>query len=79
MNSFMATTLQNASVVVESRDLDLAAEIRQFVAEIDDEYLSNDYHKILDIAGKGMLTWYTIAERKPWGLTAAPAGANTNM
>jgi len=63
MNLAMATTLQDAAEHVDSRDPALAEEMRELARFIDDEYLSNDYDMILDVAGEGILTWYTIAER----------------
>ena len=76
MNLFMATTLQDAAALVEKRDEALAREMRSFALEIDDEYLSNDRDKVLDVARKGILTWYTIATRQPMakGFTPPPAG-----
>ena len=72
-NLDMATTLQDAAVFVEERDKELAGAMREFVMGIDDEYLSNDYDKILDVAGKGILTWYTTADRR---VDSAPPPAN---
>ncbi|KPK43273.1 MAG: hypothetical protein AMK72_13560 [Planctomycetes bacterium SM23_25] len=76
MNLFMATTLQDAAALVEGREAALAAEMRNFALQIDDEYLSHDPDKVLDVAGKGILTWYTIADRRPMakGFTPPPDG-----
>jgi len=81
MNLFMATTLQDAAAHVEKRDPELAEEMREFVRFMDDEYLSNDYDKILDVAGKGILTWYTVADRNCMakGFTAPPAGVDASV
>ena len=81
MNLFMATTLQDAAAFVEKRDPELAAEMRAFVRHIDNEYLSNEYDMILDVAGKGILTWYTIADRtcKLEGLTPPPDGVDASV
>ena len=81
MNLYMATTLQDAAAHVENRDPELAKEIREFVRFMDDEYLSNDYDKILDVAGKGILGWYTIADRicMPKGLTPPPGGVDASV
>ena len=78
MNLFMATTLQDAAAFVEKRDPDLAGEMREFVRFMDDEYLSNDYDTILDVAGKGILAWYTVADRTcmPKGLVRPPEGVD---
>ena len=65
LNLFMANTVQDAAMFVESRDKDLAGQMRAFAREVDDEYLSNDYDKILDVDGKGILIWYTLADRQP--------------
>ena len=76
MNLSMATTLQDAAAIVEKRDPGLAREMRTFALQIDDEYLANDREKVLDVAGKGILTWYTIADRRPMakGFTPPPDG-----
>ena len=81
MNLFMATTLQDAAAFVEARDPALAAEMREFVRFMDDEYLSNDYDKILDVAGKGILTWYSLADRTCMakGLTPPPDGVDASV
>jgi len=93
MNLFMATTLQDAAAFVERRlpvrtgartqtgDPELAEEMREFVRSIDNEYLSNDYDKILDVAGKGVLAWYTLADRvcMPKGLTPPPEGVDASV
>ena len=81
MNLFMATTLQDAAALVEKRDPDLAEDMRKFVRFMDDEYLSNDYDKILDVAGKGILTWYSLADRTCMakGLTPPPDGADASV
>ena len=63
LNLFMATTLQDSAALVEKRDPELARDMRLFVTQIDDEYLSNEYDKILDVAGKGILDLYTLADR----------------
>lgn len=63
MNLSMATTLQDAAKHVAKRDPELARELREFVRFIDNEYLSNDYDHILDVAGKGILGWYMVADR----------------
>jgi len=76
MNLFMATTLQDAAAFVEKRDRELAAEMRRFALQIDDEYLSHDYDKILDVAGKGILTWYTIADGALMSKSIIPPPAN---
>jgi hypothetical protein len=79
MNLSMATTLQDAAAFVEARDKDLAGEMRTFALEIDDEYLSNDYARILDVAGKGVLTWYTLADRSCSELTQPPDGVDGSV
>jgi len=81
MNLFMATTLQDAAAFVEERDSSLAQEMRAFVRFMDDEYLSNDYDKILDVAGKGILTWYTLADRTCMskGFTPPPEGVDASV
>jgi hypothetical protein len=81
MNLFMATTLQDAAAHVEQRDPELAEELRKFVRFLDDEYLSNDYDKILDVAGKGILTWYTLADRvcMPKGIVSPPEGVDASV
>jgi hypothetical protein len=55
--------------------------MRKFVRFIDDEYLSNDYDTILDVAHKGLLGWYTVAERmpRPEGMTPAPEGVDASV
>lgn len=81
MNLFMATKLQDAAAFVEPRDPELAEDMRKFVRFMDDEYLSNDYDKILDVGGKGILTWYTLADRvcMAKGLAPPPGGADTSV
>jgi len=81
INLSMATKLQDAAGYVDKRDPELAEELRKFVRFIDDEYLSLDYDYILDIAGKGILGWYTVAERiaRPEGMTVALAGVDTSV
>ncbi len=81
MNLSMATTLQDAARHVDKRDPDLARELREFVRFIDDEYLSNDYDHILDVAGKGILGWYRVADRSARleGMTPAPDGVDTSV
>lgn len=81
MNLFMATTLQDAAAHVEERDPELAGEMHQFVRFIDDEYLSNEYNKILDVAGKGIMTWYTVSDRTCMakGFTAPPGGVDVSV
>ena len=81
MNLSMATTLQDAAKHVDKRDPELARELREFVRFIDDEYLSNDYEHILDVAGKGILGWYLVADRsaRPEGMTPAPDGVDTSV
>jgi len=80
-NLLMATTLQDAAGHVQERDPTLAEDLRKFVRFIDDEYLSNDYDYILDVAGKGILSWYTVAERiaRPEGMMAAPKGVDASV
>ena len=79
-NLSMASNLQDAAGHVEKRDPKLAEELREFVRFIDDEYLSNDYDYILDVAGKGTLVWYTVAEQRAWlGITPAPEGVDTSV
>jgi hypothetical protein len=80
-NLLMATTLQDAAAFVEMRDKDLAGEMRKFASEIDDEYLSNDYDTILDVAGKGILNWYTLADRTCMakGFTPPPGGVDSSV
>ena len=79
MNLYMASRLQNAADHVEKRDPALAKEMRAFARHIDDEYLSNEYDKILDVASKGILGWYTLEERicMPKGFTPPAAGIDT--
>lgn len=81
MNLSMATKLQDAAGYVEQRDPEPAEELRKFVRFIDDEYLSLDYDDILDVAGKGILSWYTVAERRARseGMTPAPSGVDTSV
>lgn len=81
MNLFMATTLQDAAGHLAERDPELAREILDFVRFIDDELLSNDYDEILDIAGKGVLAWYRVADRKARseGMTPAPEGVDDSV
>jgi len=81
MNLSMATTLQDAAKHVAKRDPKLAREMREFVRFIDDEYLSNDYDHILDVAGKGILGWYRVTDRsaRPEGMTPAPDGVDTSV
>jgi len=81
MNLFMATTLQDAAAFVDARDPALAEEMREFVRLMDNEYLSNDYDKILDVAGKGILTWYTLADRTCMakGFTPPPEGVDASV
>jgi hypothetical protein len=50
-----------------------------FALEIDDEYLSNDYARILDVAGKGILTWYTLAGRVCCERTPPPDGVGGSV
>ena len=81
MNLAMATTLQDAAAFVQKRDPALAEEMRTFAHFIDDEYLSNDYDKTLDVAGKGILTWYTLADRTCMakGFTPPPDGVDASV
>jgi hypothetical protein len=81
MNLYMATTLQDAAGHVDKRDPELAEELRKLVRFIDDEYLSNDYDKILDIAGKGILSWYTLTDRTCMakGFTPPPDGVDASI
>jgi hypothetical protein len=55
--------------------------MRGFVREMDDEYLSNDYDSILDVAGKGILSWYLVADRTAPadGMEPAPAGMDASI
>ena len=80
-NLRMANTLQDAAAFVEKRDIELAGEMRAFVRQIDDEYLSNEYDKILDVARKGIMTWYTIADRTYMAksVTRPPDGADASV
>ena len=81
MNLAMATTVQDAAAFVQKRDPALAEEMRTFVRFIDDEYLSNAYDKILDVAGKGILTWYALADRRCMakGFTPPPDGVDASV
>jgi poly(3-hydroxybutyrate) depolymerase len=81
MNLSMATTLQDAAQHVAKRDPELAGELCEFVRFIDDEYLSNDYDHILDVAGKGILGWYLVADRSARfeGMTPAPDGVDSSV
>jgi hypothetical protein len=79
MNLKMATYIQDAAELVQKRDPELATEMRTFVRYIDDEYLSNDYDKILDVAGKGLLSWYGVETRecRPDSLVTPPASIDS--
>lgn len=79
MNLFMATTLQDAAAHVEKRDPELAGEMREFVRFMDDEYLSNEYDKILDVAGKGIMAWYRVKDRQPIDLQTPPDGMDGSI
>lgn len=79
MNLFMATTLQDSAGYVDKRDPELAEEIREFVRQIDDEYLSNDYDTFLDVAGKGILSWYRVADRTAPSAEPAPKGVDVSI
>lgn len=81
MNLFMATTVQDAAGFVKNRDLELAEDMIRFARFFDDEYLSNDYNKILDVANKGIPTYYTITDRTDMskGLILPPAGVNASV
>ncbi len=81
MNLFMATTVQDAAEFVRKRDPGLAGDMIRFAMFFDDEYLSNDYNKILDVAGKGIPTYYTITDRTDMikGLILPPAGVNASV
>jgi len=81
MNLFMATTLQDAAAFVEKRDPSLAQEMTAFARFVDEEYLSNEYDKILNVAEKGILTWYTLADRTCMakGFTPPPEGVDGSV
>ncbi len=78
MNLVMGVYLQDAADLVEGTDAALAAEIRQFVEELDDAYLGNDYDTLLDVPRLGILAYYTIADGQPLAgsIVEAPAGVH---
>ena len=81
MNLSMASILQDAAGHLDKRDPALARDMRGFVREMDDEYLSNEYDAILDVAGKGILSWYLVADRTAPadGMESPPTGTDSSI
>ncbi len=74
-----ATVLQDAADLVEPRDRELAELMRQFARDTDDEFTSNDYDTVLDVARLGFLSTYTVATRQVFEPTPAPDGVDTSV
>jgi len=74
-----ATVLQDAAALVEPRDRDLAERMRQFARDTDEEFTSNDYGTVLDVARLGLLVHYTVATRQVFAPTPAPEGVDTSV
>ncbi|MDP6543975.1 MAG: hypothetical protein QGH60_08275 [Phycisphaerae bacterium] len=74
-----ATVLQDAAALVDPRDHDLAELMRQFARDTDEEFTSNDYDSVFDVARLGFLTTYTVATRQVFEPTPAPEGVDTSI
>ena len=81
MNLYMAVYLQDAAGHVEKRDPELAEDMRTFVRFMEDEYLSNDYDELFDVAVKGILTVRKVARPDcVWpDVFSAPEGVDASV
>jgi hypothetical protein len=74
-----ATVLQDAAALVEPRDCELAELMRQFARDTDEEFTSNDYAHVFDVARLGLLVYYPVATRQVFAPTLAPEGVDTSV
>ncbi len=74
-----ATVLQDAAALVEPRDRNLAELMRQFAGDTDEEFTSNDYDSVFDVARLGFLSTYPVATRQVFDPTPAPEGVDTSV